>query len=58
MVRVKQMGNESRPRSQSRVPRDSALFEKIIPALLIAMSVLMIVLIGVAAGVLLGLIHF
>lgn len=52
------MGNESRPKSQSRVPKDSALFERIIPALLIVMSVLMIVLIGVAAGVLLGLIHF
>lgn len=52
------MGNESRPRSQSRAPKDSALFERIIPALLIVMSVLMIVLIGVAAGVLLGLIHF
>lgn len=52
------MQNESRSTGPSRVPKNSVLFERIIPALLIAMGVLMIVLIGIAAGVLLGLIHF
>ena len=44
--------------NKSHAPRDSMLFEKIIPALLVVMGVLMAVLIVVAAGVLLGFIHF
>ena len=43
---------------KSRTPKDSMLFEKIVPALLILMGVLMVVLILFAAGVLLGFIHF
>lgn len=43
---------------KSHAPKDSVFFEKIIPALLIFMGVLMAVLILVAAGVLLGFIHF
>ena len=42
----------------SHVPENSLLFEKIIPALLIVMGVIMIVLILFAGGVLMGLIHF
>ena len=48
-----------RPRTdRSRVPENSLLFAKIIPALLIVMGVIMVALILFAAGVLLGIIHF
>ncbi len=43
---------------KSHAPKDSMFFEKIIPALLVVMGVLMVVLILVAAGVLLGFIRF
>lgn len=52
------MGNDTRNTGKSRAPKDSMLFEKLIPALLIGMGVLTVVLILVAAGVLLGIIHF
>ncbi len=44
--------------SKSHVPKDSVFFEKVVPALLLFLGVLMVVLILVAAGVLLGFIHF
>jgi hypothetical protein len=34
------------------------MFEKVVPVLLVVMGVLTVVLIGFAAGVLLGFIHF
>lgn len=43
---------------KSRVPKNSVLFERIIPALLVLMGVVTVVLILFAAGVLLGFIHF
>lgn len=52
------MSSETRASSKSRTPKDSMLFEKVVPALLIFMGVLTIVLILFAAGVLLGFIHF
>jgi hypothetical protein len=52
------MGSETRQPGKSRAPKDSMLFEKVVPALLILMGVLTVVLILFAAGVLLGLIHF
>ncbi|HEY6072836.1 MAG TPA: hypothetical protein VIV15_05430 [Anaerolineales bacterium] len=52
------MGNPIRTTGKSRAPANSILFEKIIPALLVFMGVLMAVLILFAAGVLLGIIHF
>ncbi len=52
------MGNEMRNTGKSRAPKNSILFEKAVPALLIFMGVLTVVLIVVAAGVLLGFIHF
>ena len=52
------MGNENRSTGKSRVPKNSVLFEKLVPALLILMGILTVVLIGFAAGVLLGFIHF
>jgi hypothetical protein len=44
--------------SKSHAPKDSMFFEKVVPVMLIFMGVLMAVLILVAAGVLLGFIHF
>jgi hypothetical protein len=44
--------------SKSRVPEQSVLFEKIVPASLIALGIITAVLILFAAGVLLGLIRF
>jgi hypothetical protein len=52
------MPNPTRATETSRIPEKSTLFEKIIPALLIVMGVLMAALILFAAGVLLGIIHF
>jgi hypothetical protein len=40
------------------MPKDSYFFEKIIPALLILLGIVMAILILFAAGVLLGIIHF
>lgn len=44
--------------SKSRIPENSVLFEKVIPALLVTMGVLTVVLILFAAGVLLGIVQF
>lgn len=52
------MASESHNSGKSRAPKNSMLFEKVVPALLIFMGVLMVVLILFAAGVLLGIIHF
>jgi hypothetical protein len=52
------MAERTRATSKSHAPKDSVLFEKLIPAALIFMGVLMVVLILFAAGVLLGIIHF
>ena len=40
------------------MPQNSLLFEKIVPALLILLGVLMVALLVFAAGVLLGIVHF
>jgi hypothetical protein len=52
------MQGENHPTSKSRIPRNSMLFEKIVPIVLIIMGILTVVLILFAAGVLLGVIHF
>ena len=52
------MGGESPTTGKSRVPKNSMLFEKLVPILLVFMGVLTLVLILFAAGVLLGVIHF
>ncbi len=52
------MGTEDRNTGKSRAPKDSVMFEKVIPVLLIGMGVLTIILILFAAGIILGLIHF
>jgi len=43
---------------RSHAPENSALFERVIPVLLIVMGVITVVLILFAAGVLLGIVHF
>ena len=45
-------------KTTSHMPADSVLFEKIVPALLVFMGLLMLGLILVAVGVLLGIVHF
>jgi hypothetical protein len=52
------MGSGTRNIGKSRAPKDSVLFERIVPVLLILMGVLTALLILFAAGVLLGFIHF
>ena len=57
------MSTESAPKrepvnSKSRMPESSVLFEKIIPASLVGMGILMVLLILFAAGVLLGIVQF
>ena len=44
--------------NKSRMPENSVLFEKIVPAALAIMGILTVILILFAAGVLLGLIQF
>lgn len=45
-------------RQKSHMPEKSLLYEKVVPALLIGMGIVMVVLILFAAGVLLGFISF
>jgi hypothetical protein len=52
------MATQSLPKSKSHMPRNSILFEKVIPALLILMGVIMLGLMLFAAGILLGIVHF
>jgi len=44
--------------SKSHMPKNSVLFEKIIPILLILLGIITFGLIVFAAGVLLGFVHF
>jgi len=44
--------------SKSRMPENSVLFERIIPAALVFMGILTVLLILFAAGVLLGIVQF
>jgi hypothetical protein len=44
--------------TKTHAPEDSALFERVIPVLLIIMGVVTVLLILFAAGVLLGIVHF
>lgn len=44
--------------NKSRMPENSVLFERIVPAALVFMGVVTVVLILFAAGVLLGIIQF
>ena len=52
------MAVQSKANGKSHIPKDSILFEKIIPLLLILLGVITVALILFAAGVLLGIVHF
>jgi len=52
------MPNQIHANGKSHIPQNSVLFEKIVPALLILMGIIMAGLILFAAGVLLGIIRF
>jgi hypothetical protein len=52
------MQDDSHTNKKSRMSRNSLLFEKVIPVLLILMGILTVALILFAAGILLGIIHF
>jgi hypothetical protein len=52
------MANRTDIKSKSHMPKDSLLYEKIVPVSLIAMGVITLGLILFAAGVILGIIHF
>lgn len=50
--------NPKASRGVRRIPQQSVLYERIVPLALIGMSVLLVVIILVAAGFVLGLIRF
>ncbi|MEP0805810.1 MAG: hypothetical protein HRF47_09985 [Chloroflexota bacterium] len=52
------MSEKNRANSKSHMPKDSFLFEKIVPVSLVVMGVVMLGLILFAAGVLLGFVKF
>jgi len=52
------MTEKNRAMSKSHIPKNSFLFEKVVPASLIAMGIITLGLILFAAGVLLGIIKF
>jgi hypothetical protein len=52
------MTRDTRPTGKSHIPRDSFLFEKIVPAALIVMGIVLLGLILFAAGVLFGVVKF
>lgn len=52
------MTKETRATSKSHIPKNSFLFEKIVPASLIVMGIITLGLILFAAGVLFGIVKF
>lgn len=52
------MDQEERKQSPARIEADSIFFNRIVPALLVAMGVVMALLIILALGVLLGIVPF
>ncbi len=51
------MGNDMRNVGKSRAPKNSVMFEKVVPVLLILVGIVTILLIGFAAALLLGFVH-
>ena len=49
---------KDRTRHTRRVPANSIFYDKLFPILLIALAVITVALIVIAAGVLLGIIHY
>ena len=52
------MSTQTHLNGKSHMPKNSVLFEKIVPALLISLAVVTALLMIFAAGVLLGMIQF
>ncbi|MGA7606126.1 MAG: hypothetical protein WCA79_09420 [Anaerolineales bacterium] len=52
------MTDDSHTNKKSHMPKNSLMFEKVIPLLLILMGILTVALILFAAAVLLGIVHF
>jgi hypothetical protein len=52
------MEGKERDQSTARIDSDSVFFNRIVPALLVSMGIVMAVLIILAAGVLLGFVPF
>lgn len=52
------MTEEKRANRKSHMPKDTFLFEKIVPVSLVVMGIIMLGLILFAAGVLLGFVKF
>jgi|WetSurMetagenome_2_1015567.scaffolds.fasta_scaffold2371097_1 hypothetical protein len=48
---------ETKPRGVQRIPEQSFLYDKVVPAALIVMAVLMVIILLIAAAIVLGLIH-
>jgi hypothetical protein len=46
------------PPNSSRIPENSAFYQKIVPALLISMAVITVILILFAIGILVGIVSF
>ncbi len=51
------MTSQTHNTGKSHAPKDSVMFEKAMPVLLVALGVLTVLLIGFAAALLLGFIH-
>lgn len=45
-------------RHTRRMPSQSLFYDRVMPILFVALAIVMIVLIGIAAGVLLGIVHY
>jgi hypothetical protein len=43
--------------TKSRAPKDSVMFEKVVPVLLVVLGIVTVLLIGFATALLLGFIH-
>lgn len=58
MTKTEQSNRKIVSKNQSHIPKNSVFFEKVVPALLVGMAVLMVLLIILATGILLGLVQF
>jgi len=58
MAKTERTSRKIVSKSQSHIPKNSVFYEKVVPALLVGMAVLMVLLILLAAGILLGFVQF
>ncbi|MCA1554857.1 MAG: hypothetical protein LC737_10800 [Chloroflexi bacterium] len=50
--------SERRPPRSRRMPKDSTFYDRVVPIILIALGALTLLIILVAVGVLLGIVHW